>query len=245
MVVDLVKGRVVWAHPGKNADTLLKFFAALGLSRCGEVELVAIDMSEAYIKGVGAAVPKAQLVFDRFHVRRLVHDALDAVRRQQVGLFGTRTEAGQALKRTRWALQKSPWNLTELETAKLSHLQRANKALYRAYLLKESLAAILDGRQVNVARSKLEEWISWALRSRLEPFRKVAKTIRRHLEGILAYVQTGFSNGATEGLNGKIRTITRRSFGFHRPASLIALIYLCCSGLTLGPAHANPLPLDD
>jgi transposase len=97
---------------------------------------------------------------------------------------------------------------------------------------------------VNVARDKLREWISWALRSRLDPFRTAAQTIRKHLDGILAYVQTRFSNGPTEGLNGKIRTITRRSFGFHRAESLIAFIFLCCSGVNLWPAHQTLLPLD-
>ena len=74
-------------------------------------------------------------------------------------------------------------------------------------------------------------------RARLRPFKKLAHTVRDRLAGILAYVATGLSNGRTEGLNGKIRTITRRSFGFHGPTSLIALIFLCCSGITLLPVH--------
>ena len=112
-----------------------------------------------------------------------------------------------------------------------------NRPLYRAYLLKETLAKILDGGQVNVARNKLLEWTDWAARSRLRPFQKLARTVRSHIEGIVAYVATGLSNGRSEGLNGKIRTITRRSFGFHGPTSLIALIFLCCSGITLLPVH--------
>ena len=139
--------------------------------------------------------------------------------------------------KSRFALHKNPWNLSSLEAAKVAEVQKTNRPLYRAYLLKESLAAILDGRQVNVARQKLLEWIDWATRSRLRPFCKLARTVRSHLEGILAYVATGLSNGRTEGLNGKIRTITRRSFGFHGASSLIALIYLCCSGITLQPIH--------
>jgi len=243
VVVNLLTGAVVWAHPGKNAKTLAKFFAQLGPERCGKLELVAIDMSQAYIEAVKTAVPEAKLVFDRFHVQRLVHDALDKVRRAEVAAWGVGTIQGTGLKQTRWALQKNPWNLTPMERGKVSFIQRANKSLYRAYLLKESLAAILDGRQVNVARDKLGQWIGWALRSRLDPFRTAARTIRKHLEGILAYVQTRFSNGPTEGLNGKIRTITRRSFGFHRAESLIAFVFLCCSGINLSPAHAVPLPL--
>jgi transposase len=242
VVVNLLTGAVVWAHTGKNADTVKQFFKDLGPERSGEIELVTIDMSPAYIEAVQGCAPKAKLVFDRFHVQRLVHDALDEVRRAEVAAWGVSSPQGQGLKRTRWALQKNPWNLTPMERGKVSFIQRANKSLYRAYLLKESLAGILDGRQVNVARTKLGEWITWALRSRLQPFRTAAQTIHKHLEGILAYVQTRFSNGPTEGLNGKIRTITRRSFGFHRAESLIAFIFLCCSGVNFAPVHTLPLP---
>src|ERR1700728_5218052 len=124
-----------------------------------------------------------------------------------------------------------------VEQGKLSDVQRTNRPLYRAYLLKETLATILDGAQVNVARDKLLDWIAWANRSQLPPFRKVAGTIKKHIEGIVPYVATGLSSGRSEGLNGKIRTITRRSFGFHSATSLIALITLCCGGINLLPVH--------
>ena len=150
------------------------------------------------------------------------------------------SEEARAVKRTRFILHKNPWNLTSIESQRLSLLQQVNKPIYRAYLLKESLAGILDGRQVNVARDKLGEWIGWAERSRLEPFKKLAGTIKAHLEGIVAYVQTKLSNGRTEGMNGKIRTITRRSFGFHSASSLIGLIFLCCSGISLLPVQEFP-----
>jgi hypothetical protein len=165
----------------------------------------------------------------------LVHE----LRREQVRILG-RTDEAKVLKKTRWALLKSSWNLDDLEEERLAKLQRANRPLYRAYLLKESLAAIFDRRQVTVARQKLLEWISWARRSRLAPFKKLALTIRRHLEGILAFIATGLSNGIVEGLNGKIRTITRRAYGFHSARRLISFIFLCCSGLILHPVFKTP-----
>lgn len=235
VIVDHVRGRVVWARPGKNASTLNAFFKELGNERCAQLEAVTLDMSAAYLKAVTEASPQARVIFDRFHVQRLAHDALDAVRREEVRKADPDDKS--ALKKTRFALHKNPWNLTNLEAAKVAEVQKVNRPLYRAYLLKESLAAILDGRQVHVAKRKLLEWIDWAARSRLRPFQKLARTVRRHQDGILAYVATGLSNGRTEGLNGKIRTITRRSFGFHSAASLIALIFLCCSGITLQPVH--------
>jgi len=238
IVTDHRSGRVVWAHPGKNADTLRKFFAELGNERCAQLRAVTVDMSQAYITAVREAAPNARLVFDRFHVQRLAHDALDAVRRAEIRDVDDPSERS-ALKRSRFALQKNPWNLNDIERDKLVEVQRANKRLYRGYLLKETLAAILDRRQAHVAREKLLEWTQWAVRSQLAPFAKAARTIAAHLEGIVAYVATGLSNGRAEGTNGKVRTITRRSFGFHGAWSLIGMIFLCCSGLTLRPAYAR------
>ena len=236
VVVDHIKARIVWAAPGKNAETLRGFFSELGADRCENLKAITIDMSGAYIAAVTEAAPKAKLVFDRFHVQRLAHDALDQVRRHQVRDVDD-PDARRTLKHTRFALQKNPWNLTRIETGKLADVQRTNAPLYRAYLLKESLAEILDRRQPNVAGGLLDKWSDWATHSRLAPFVKVAKTIRRYRDGILAYVATGLSNGRTEGLNGKARTITRRSYGFHSATSLIGMLFLCCSGLNIQPAH--------
>ncbi len=238
VVVDHERGQIVWASEGKSAATLKRFFEDLGPERCAELEAVTIDLSGAYIKAITEASPGARIIFDRFHVQRLAHDALDEVRREQV-----RNAIGDdkaALKRTRWALQKNPWNLVDFERDKLASLQKANGPIYRAYLLKESLIGILDRRQVNVAKEKLGEWIDWARRSRLSAFVKLSRTIAKHRDGILAYVQTRANNGRVEGLNGKARTITRRSYGFHSASALIAMLFLCCGGVSVNPAHSRP-----
>jgi transposase len=239
VVIDHERGEVVWAHEGKSAETLKAFFEELGAERCAELEAVTIDMSGAYIKAVSEATPEAMVVFDRFHVQRLAHDALDEVRRAEVR-EASDEPSRKGLKKSRWALQKNPWNLHQSERQKLAEIQVLNKRLYRAYLLKESLLGILDRRQVNVARRKLEDWLSWASRSRLQPFVKLARTVRKHMEGILNYIRTGLSNGRSEGMNGKVRTITRRSFGLHGASSLIGHIFLCCSGIELAPVHHYP-----
>ena len=240
LVTDHDTGRVVWAAPGKDKATVLRFFAELGPERVAAIETITMDLSGAFKTAVAEAAPHARVVFDRFHVQRLAHDALDTVRRQQ--WRAAEPEDKDAIKGTRFALQKNPWNLTQPEHDKLTGVQRSNKPLYRAYLLKETLADILDRRQVHVARAKLDEWLAWATRSRLAPFRKLARTIKTHADGILAYVATGLSNGRAEGLNGKVRTITRRAYGFHGPWSLVALIFLCCSGIVVTLPHRLPDP---
>lgn len=240
VVVDHDTGRVVWAREGKNADTLKAFFAELGKARCDALEAVTIDMSGAYIAAVKECAPNATLIFDRFHVQRLLQDALDEVRRAEVR-GAQNAEEHRVLKNTRWALLKRPWNLTAIQTGKLTDLPRQNLTLYRAYMMKEGFAGILDERDPLTVREKLTEWISWATHSRLAPFVKAALTIRKHLDGIVAYVETGLSNGRTEGTNGKVRTITRRSYGLHGAQALISLILLCCSGLRLEPPQNSPL----
>lgn len=239
VVVDHQRGVVVWSHRGKNADTLKAFFEDLGPERCALIESVTIDMSKAYISAVEEMVPHATLIFDRFHVQRLVQDALDETRRDEVREASTKEEK-KDLKHTRLSLLKSPWNLTDLEVKTLEELEVANKTIFRGYILKESFAGILDGRQINVARQRLVQWVTEAKDSGLAHFERVAGTVDRYMDGILEYVRTGFSNGRTEGLNGKIRTITRRSFGFHSAHALISMIFLCCGGVHVTPAFSTP-----
>lgn len=238
VVVDHERGVVVWAATGKSAATLNQFFLALGAERCAKLEAVTIDMSTAYIKAVSEATPEAKIIFDRFHIQRKAHEALDEVRRAEVN--EAKPDEKKALKKTRWPLQKNPWNLDDSEKRKLAELQRTNKRIYRAYLLKEALAWVLDCRSMAIARLKLDEWIAWAARSQLPPFVKLAGTVRMHREGILEYVRHRLNNGRVEGLNGKIRTITRRAYGFHSSASLISMIFLCCGGIRAYPAHIHP-----
>ena len=238
IVVDHVSGRVVWSRPGKNAATLREFFDELGPERASAIESVTIDMSQAYISAVEEMVPNARLVFDRFHVQRLLQDALDETRRDEVRAAEAKEK--KDLKGTRWALQKAPWNLNPDEVEALEVLQRNNWTLYSAYLLKEAFVGILDGRQINVARDKMVQWIKDAKRSGLVHFAKAARTIEKRMDGILEYVRTRFSNGRTEGMNGKVRTITRRAFGFHSAQSLIAMIFLCCGGVEVTPAFSSP-----
>lgn len=168
---------------------------------------------------------------------RLAHDALDEVRRDIMrGLKGT--PEGKAIKCSRWALRRNVENQTPRDNAKLSTVISTNLPLYRAYLMKTMLVSILDGLSVDDARTQLESCVAWAARSRLQPFVRAGRTIRKHMDGILAYIRTRLSNGRSEGVNGNARVVTRRAFGFHSAAPLIATLYLCCSGLKLSPRHA-------
>lgn len=237
VVVDHDRRRIVWAAPGSQYETLTKFFEELGEQRCAEIECATIDMNAGFRKAIRENLPNAEVVFDRFHVQRLATDALDAVRREQLREVRG-TPEGRELFKSRFALLKNPWNLTEKERRKLSTIEKENAPLYRAYLLKETLAHALDYKQPARAKRALKDWLGWASRSRLKPFVKTARTIRKHFDGIVAYVRERLTNGIVEGMNTRLRMIARRAFGFHGPQPLIALSYLCCGGIRLDP----PLP---
>ena len=239
LVVDHDRRRVVWASGGRSAETLKEFFDLLGPEACDQIELATIDMAAGYIKAIEESLPQAQIVFDRFHVERLALDALDEVRRAMVREVKGTAE-GKAIKGLRFLLLKNPYNLSSGQEQKLSAVQQTHRRLYRAYLLKETLAEALDQDDVDLARQLLRDWLSWASRSRLKPFVKTARTIRKHFEGILAYVQTRLTNGLTEGFNNKLRVIARRAYGFHSPQPLIAMLLLTCGGIQLKPPLARP-----
>jgi transposase len=114
----------------------------------------------------------------------------------------------------------------------------ANRRLFRAFLLKEQLRLLYHLDDPALAGEHLGAWLAWASRSKLKPFVKLARTIRRHREGILSAIRLGLSNGRLEGLNSKVRLISHRSFGLHSAAPLVALVYLCCGGVTVMPPLA-------
>jgi len=115
----------------------------------------------------------------------------------------------------------------------LGEVQQANRRLFRAFLLKEQPRALYHLDDPRQADELLRAWLAWASRSKLKPFVKLARTIRKHRQGILAAIRLGLSNGRLEGLNSKVSLISHRSFGFHSAAPLIALIYLCCGGISV------------
>lgn len=234
VVVDHDRRRLVWAAPGRGAETLGAFFKELGADGCATLKIATIDMSGGYQKALAEHAPSTKVVFDRFHVQRLASDAVDAVRREQLReLRGT--PEGKELFRSRFTLWKNPWNLSKDEKRKLSRIERTNKPLYRAYLLKEMLAKALEYKQPKRARNALRDWLSWASRSRLKPFVKTARTIREHFEGVMAYVEERVTNGVVEGMNTRLRMVARRAFGFHGAQALISMAYLCCGGIQLAP----------
>jgi len=147
---------------------------------------------------------------------------------------------GSHVKNLRYALLKNPWNLTAKQGASLAELQVENKRLHRAYLLKESFAEIFRGLpEPEPAERALRDWLCRASRSRFNAFVKVARTIRRHLSGIVAYFRTGYTTSKPEGANTKARLATRMAYGFHGVDAVLASIELHCSGVQITLPHVR------
>jgi len=233
-VVDHTSGAIVWCSPGRNAQTLQAFFDELGPRRRQSIRAVSIDMSGSYAKAIRENVPCAEICFDPFHVVRLGQRAVDQVRRDEWNAHDrSRTKTGKWIKGTRWSLLKAPDKQSVRQLALLGEVAQANNAMFRAFLIKEELRLLYQLEDPALAPAHLDAWLAWASRSRLRPFVKLARTIRRHRQGILAAIRLGLSNGRLEGLNSRIRLISHRSFGFHSAQPLIALVYLCCSGIVI------------
>jgi transposase len=232
-VADHRTGAIVWCRAGRNSATLAEFFVQLG-DRKDSIRAVSIDMSGEYQRAIRETIPDAQLCFDPFHVCRLASRATDQVRRDEWNAHErSHTQAGRWVKGTRWSLLKAPERQTVAQLATLWEVQHANRALYRAFLLREELRLLYHLDDPRLAPAHLDAWLAWASRSRLRPFVRLARTLRAHRDGILAAIRLGLSNGRLEGLNSKIRLISHRSYGFHSADALIALVYLCCAGIVI------------
>jgi transposase len=239
-------GAVLWAGEGRNAQTLEAFYDELGEQGCAELEAVSLDMGGAYEKATNARVPHARQCVDPFHVVKLANEAVNRARRAAwndarragrpergpLGRSGT-TPATQKVRHTRWALLKDPGDLLPSQLDVLHQLRREGHVLYRCWQLKEGLRDLFRLQRPADAPIHLEWWLAWACRSRIPSFVALSKTIRANRERILATIELGLSNSKLEGLNSKIRLINHRGYGHHTAAALIAMIYLCCGGITL------------
>ena len=232
VVADHRSGDPVWITEGRSQKTLGKFFDELGPERSAKIEFVTMDMCAPFIAEVRERAQNAEIVFDPFHVVKLASEAIHDLRRTEARVRKGSEEAA-VLKGSRWALLKAPESLTPTEKLRLYDVAAINQRVYRGYLLKEELRAMYTCKSGPAASRHLDAWLSWASRSKLLPFVKLARTMRRYRDGIIAAIDLGLSNGRLEGLNNKIGMLKHRAYGFHSAAALIAMIFLCCTKLSL------------
>ena len=216
IVMDIHSGAVVFVGDGKGSEALEPFWARLRRYRKVRIEAVAIDMSPAYIRAVGENLKKAVIVFDHFHVIKLMNEKISDFRRQLHNLTADKLRQS-VLKGTRWLLLTAKENLTkEKSIERLRQALEANRPLATVYYMKEDLRQVWSwGGDKQAAEWHLRSWIEMARNSGIGMLLKFSKTLERHLEGILAYFDfDGLSTGPLEGTNNKIKTMQRKAYGY-------------------------------
>jgi transposase len=232
VVYDLERRVLLWVGDERTEEAVRPFFTKeMGKRRCQTLRVVCMDMWAAYAKLVREHAVNAQILFDRFHIVKHLNEAVDTARRDLRRQLTAKQRV--SFKGTRWLLLKNPWNLNSSQEERLSTLVQWNSPLVRAWYLKESFQLFWTYRQPWRAKQHLLKWMNSAIRSRLAPFQKFVGMLRSHLDGILAWTKIRLSNGAVEGMNNKIKSISHRSFGFRTAENFIAAIYHCCARLPL------------
>ena len=228
LVVDIDGRRVVFVADGRSADTVRQFADHLETQGgdASRIKQACIDMSPAFISGVTENLTEAEITFDRFHVMKLIGDAVDEVRRDEV-------KARPELKGTRYVWTKNAANLTAKQGTMLDALATTNLKTARAWRMRLAFQDIYAQPARGWGEMFLSRWISWAKRSRLEPMKAVARTMEKHREGILAWFDSRISNGLIEGVNSFVQAAKAKAHGYRNRETLKAVTYLVAGKLDL------------
>jgi transposase len=236
IVCDLEHATVEYVAAGHDAATLAGYYQGLTEEQRAALQAVAMDMWDPYIRATRDELPQGaeKVVFDRFHAMRQVLTAVDLVRKAEHRTL--LREAGTSLlKRTKYLWLYNAEHLPADRVDEFAALKQQHLQVARAWAIKEQLRKLWTYRQLAAAQRFFRKWYGWARRSRLEPIRKAAATLRRYEAGVLRYVRHPITNGVAEGLNSKIMSIKRKACGFRNPDNFTTAIYFHCGGLDLYP----------
>jgi transposase len=207
--------RLLWVGKERTKASFERFFEMIGPQRAEQIEFVCSDMWKAYLDLIAQHCTKALNILDRFHVVAKMNEAIDKVRAEEARQL-VRDGYEPVLKKSRWCLLKRKANLTDHQRVRLRDLLRYNLRSVRAYLLKEDFQQFWDYVSPTWAGKFLDEWCRQVMRSRIEPMKKVARSLRGHRELLLNYFRArkALSSGVIEGLNNKAKVTMRKSYGF-------------------------------
>jgi len=232
IVYDLNRSCVVWVGKGKGRKTIDTFFnEQLRDYQKAQIKFASCDMSQTYIGAIENHCLNATLVLDRFHIVKAMNEAVDAVRKEQWN--NVSTDERKILKGLRWLLFKHSSNRSKKDTRILNALNKSNRRIYRAWVLKDEFEQLWNYKRLSAAEKFLKGWITTALKSRLEPIRKFVNTIKSHMHHILPFIETHLTNAKAEGINRIIKIIKNRASGFQNLQSFTDLIFLTIGDLNI------------
>jgi transposase len=235
LVYDFVESTVEHVEEGRSRESLAAYWRTRSAEQLAGIEAISMDMWEPYVLATLAEVPDAgkKIVFDRFHIMRHMTHAVDLVRRAESKEL--RLEGDDRLKGTRYLWLFNEDNLNPAQQALFESLKNATLKVARAWAIKEQLRALWSYRSVGWARKFFEDWYAWAIRSKLEPVRNVARMIKSRLENVLTYCTLPITSSVAEAINGRIAAIKRRACGYRNRENFKTAIYFHCGGLDLYP----------
>jgi transposase len=236
VVTDLEHSRVLHVADDRTRESLDSFWQGLPSEHLASIEAVAMDMWEPYIRSTHAHLPDAdsKIVFDKFHVAQHLNEAVDKVRRQENRQL--LAEGKNWLVKTKFSWLRHPVNFTRQAWREFASLRKSVLKTARAWALKETAMSLWDLRYLGVVEKNFRAWYSWAIRSRLEPMKRVARMIKTHWANIKSYFVHRITNAAAESINAKIQMIKYMSRGFRNRTRFRNAIYFHCGGLDLYPA---------
>ena len=238
VVCDIETATVEHVADDRKAESLGAYLGGLTHKQLWGIKAIAMDMWDPYYKAVCGHVPLAEhrIVFDRFHITKHMGDAVDKVRRQEHQEFkAAGGKNAEKLKGARHLFLYAEENVPEEKRSRLRELLRGNLRSGRAWAWKESLRDLWSYSTEGWARRFFGDWYAGAIRSRLEPVKKVARMLKSRLDNIVSYCRYPITNGVAEGLNSKIMTIKRKACGFANREHFKMAIYFHCGGLSLYP----------
>ena len=238
LVYQIDKGcrRLLWVGQARQVNTLLGFFRWFGTERSAELRFICSDMWRPYLMVIAKKAAGAIHVLDRFHIVAKMSKALDEVRAQESRALAAKGYE-PVLKHTRWLLLKRPENLTEKQEPKLAELLQYNLRSVRAYLLKEDFQFFWDYVSPYWAEQFLHRWCTRTLRSKIEPMKKMARTLRAHRPLLLNWFRAkgAVSAGTVEGFNNKAKLTLRKSYGFRTYTAMEMALYHALGSLPEPP----------
>ena len=227
LFVDLEGPKAIFATEGKDASTLERFKEDLESHKgnANSIEEICCDMAPAFITGTEKNFPHAQITFDKFHVLKILNEAVDEVRRQEQRLV-------PELKKTRYIWLKNPRNLKPYQSTILEELnvKKLNLKTVRAYHIRLNFQELWNQTSLD-AEPFLKKWYFWATHSRLEPIKEAAYTIKRHWDGVLRWFKSKINNGILEGINSLVQAAKAKARGYRTTKNLITMIYLIAGKL--------------
>lgn len=207
--------RLLWVGQHRTEETIKAFFTWFTQERAMALKYICSDMWKPYLKVIAKRASSAIHVLDRFHIMTHFSKAIDQVRADEARML---KDSGKepVLKGSRWCWLKRPENLTDDQEAKLSDLVRMNLKTVKSYLLKEDFQNFWEYTYPGAAARFLDQWCRRAMRSRIEPMKKVAAMLRGHRELLMNWfvAKGAISAGIVEGMNNKVKVTTRKAYGF-------------------------------